>query len=109
MSTGVPGGQQLYVGPKGSLRYTIAHSGYVPNGSYTSGFRKYPEPEKHLYWTFDGAGGSSGFFACPQGKDSVGHVAYKVYANVEGFVKTDCLGFTASRDYFEGAAAWQYE
>lgn len=39
MATTVPGGQQLYVGPRGSLRYTQAHSAAVRPGSYTTGFK----------------------------------------------------------------------
>lgn len=38
MAVEVPGGQQVFISPKGALRYTDAHSGYVPPGSITSGF-----------------------------------------------------------------------
>ncbi|KAH7055971.1 hypothetical protein B0J12DRAFT_596909 [Macrophomina phaseolina] len=37
LNVAVPGGQQVFIGPRGLLRYTRAHSGDMPRGSITSG------------------------------------------------------------------------
>ena len=43
MGTIVPGGQMVYIDPVcGAVRYTQAHSAYMPNGSITTGWTRTP-------------------------------------------------------------------
>lgn len=37
LNVAVPGGQQVFIGPRGLLRYTQAHSAQMPRGAVTSG------------------------------------------------------------------------
>ncbi|KAJ5092457.1 CAZyme family GH3 [Penicillium alfredii] len=58
----VPGGQRIYVDPKGALRFTTPHSAYEPAGS-SDGIFKYTTGKQFGHWTYTGQG-ASGFKAC---------------------------------------------
>ncbi|KAF3934018.1 hypothetical protein ABW19_dt0200844 [Dactylella cylindrospora] len=113
MAVSVPGGQQLYIDPKGALSYTQAHSGYMPKGSITNGFKVEDNHETHLSYFSHARGG---FLACPTGKKATG--PYQIFVDVDGKLKDkdvpskkkrDCLGFTAAGGSAqEQFAAWQY-
>ncbi|KAK8183439.1 IgE-binding protein [Phyllosticta capitalensis] len=100
----VPGGQQVYVKPDGSLTYTVAHSAYMPEGSKSTGF--------HLNNGTSSSGLGSltyglGWVACPTGNSTTGF-PYQIYA---AFVnKTGCLGFDflTSNVLTDKVGAWQY-
>ncbi|PKX95949.1 putative IgE-binding protein [Aspergillus novofumigatus IBT 16806] len=88
LDVAVPGGQRIYVDPRGALRFTTAHSGYIP-----------PAPPP----------GASGFVACPKSNGTATH--WQVYASVANVTgSAECLGFDAlavpSND--TRAAAWEY-
>ncbi|KAJ5623891.1 hypothetical protein N7510_000200 [Penicillium lagena] len=108
MDVEVPGGQQVYVGPAGALRYTIAHSASMPEGSTVGGMH-YDAEKPYSYLTFKGRG-ATGLMACPT-KD---HKHWQVFAALEdATVPTgnvnDCLGFDAMAVTYKGKVpAWQY-
>ena len=107
MDVEVPGGQQLYVGPKGVLSYTIPHSAATPEGSSVQGF-KYTA----------GASGSVGslifedvgFAACPVVDGTLTGKLYQIYATVEdGKYTTNCTGISLGAVSYTGdVAAWEY-
>ncbi|KAL8959439.1 MAG: hypothetical protein Q9193_003699 [Seirophora villosa] len=119
MNVIVPGGQQVYVAPNGALRFTIAHSAYVPAGSAIDGFNAtVGEINGSLgHFTFNGLG-ADGFLACPVNADGKG--PYQVFANVKGLSDKDvpggckdkCLGFGALTAPYkaddQSAFVWQY-
>lgn len=85
----VPGGQSVYVAKDGSLSYTIAHSGVVPEGSIADQFSKTAPTEGNVvgYLNFE-----TGFVACPSATDS----SYQVFGQTDGFkAAAECLGFNA--------------
>lgn len=91
----VPGGQQVYVGPDGSLSYTTAHSAYIPPGSTVTGFSRTPAPNSDLfgYLNWD-----CGFLACPGSEED----GWKVYGNLDNVTfSDDCLSFSAIACKFE--------
>lgn len=98
----VPGGQQVYVAPDGSLSYTVAHSAYIPVGSISDQFsRDAPaEGQQFGYLHFE-----TGFVACPAGEGE----GYKVFGQVQGGTYgPECLGFSALTVATDKAGAWQY-
>jgi hypothetical protein len=98
----VPGGQQVYVAPDGSLSYTVAHSAYIPPGSIVDQFsREAPaEGQAFGYLNFE-----TGFVACPAGEGQ----GYKVFGQVQGGTYgPDCLGFNALTVAGDKPGAWQY-
>ncbi|EXJ86368.1 hypothetical protein A1O3_03319 [Capronia epimyces CBS 606.96] len=105
----VPGGQQLYVTPRGEIGYTQAHSSFMPNGSLPCPFTYYKAPGAPLGLLSTQAFGADGLMACPTDGD-----AWQVFANLrnatvpQGNV-SQCLGFDGlALDYPELFAAWQY-
>jgi hypothetical protein len=109
MNVEVPGGQQVYVDKTGRMRYTIAHSGFIPPGSITGGFvyeagafggnQPFADRLSHP---------KGGFVACP-GKGK-GKNTYRVYVARKGFkAGKGCLGFDWLAQNTTGIAAWQYE
>ncbi|EOD48974.1 hypothetical protein GTA08_BOTSDO10587 [Neofusicoccum parvum] len=99
LSTAVPGGQQVYIAPDGSLSFTQAHSAYIPEGSVTDGFTTSQSSGFGiLSWT-------NGFIACPSAN---GTFPYQVYGG--GYSNnTACLGFDFLTSNYTGTAgAWQY-
>lgn len=108
MNTAVPGGQQVYIGPKGLLRYTQPHSADMPAGSITSGlvvndsnnlFNKY-----YKYWL------------CNTDADSDAYQVWLEYRNDQGSIinngltgKNACFRINLlAKDVKKGAAAWEY-
>lgn len=83
----VPGGQQVYVAPDGSLSYTVAHSASIPAGSITDQFSR-TAGTSFGYLNFE-----TGFVACPVGGAGTG---YQVYGQTQTFeASSECLGFSA--------------
>lgn len=103
MSTVVPGGQRVYIGPAGALRFTQAHSSYEPKGSKEGGFSITPWDSNPDVWIIDHKGG---FYACPAKKENV----WQIFVGVKGFhdKNGDCLSFTMFAPGQDGVAAWQY-
>lgn len=104
----VPGGQQVYIGPHGALRFTQAHSAFIPPGSSLGPF-EYQPGHPYSFYSYSGWG-ASGFMACP----SKNHKRWQVFADIQnatvptGHVK-DCLGFEALALTYKGETpAWQY-
>lgn len=86
----VPGGQQVYVAPDGSLSYTTAHSVAIPAGSIVDQFSK-TDPTAGA--TFGYLNFETGFVACPVGAADAG---YQVFGQTQDFkAGADCLGFSA--------------
>lgn len=82
----VPGGQQVYVAPDGSVSYTVAHSAYMPTGSIVDGWSR-TEGESFGHLTF-----KDGLIACPAGEGK----GYQVYGQIAGVnFAPECLGFSA--------------
>lgn len=106
--TEVPGGQQVYVGPQGGLRFTQAHSAFIPPGSDVGGMIYEPgKPYSHL--TFKGFG-ANGLMACPTKTNHHWQVfAAMDNATVPTGNVNDCLGFDAVALTYSGPVpAWQY-
>lgn len=102
----VPGGQQVYIGPHGALRFTQAHSAFIPPGSSLGPFKYEPGcPFSHYTYTGEGA---SGFMACPKNN------RWQVFAAIENATVpsgnvADCLSFNALAVTYKGPIpAWQY-
>lgn len=118
----VPGGQSIYVDPKGALSFTAPHSAYMPPGSSTGPF-KYTPGQPFGTWTFSGQG-ASGFMACPvppQNATAVSRRAssaprWQVFAarqnaTVPTGKVADCLGFEALAvplNVSSSHLAWEY-
>jgi hypothetical protein len=102
MSVVVPGGQQVYVQTDGQVGYTIAHSASIPQGALTSPFEYTPPKDGEALGslTFN----EKSFSACPAGDEGV----YQIYANIDGFTRTDCIGILLGTSEFDGTAAWEY-
>lgn len=106
----VPGGQQVYVDPKGAVRFTSPHSAYMPPGSVTGPFEytaPVPNGNNLGSWTFKGQG-ASGFMACPTEDKRYQVFAARKDAEVPGNDTSKCLGFNAATSQFNGTAAWEY-
>lgn len=118
----VPGGQAIYVDPKGALRFTVPHSAYEPAGSSDGPFTYIPG-KSFGHWTYHGQG-ASGFMACPTNgtagshhsrRDAASTPKWQVYAALRnatvpsGNVR-DCLGFDALAVAANSTspAAWEY-
>ncbi|KAF7158076.1 hypothetical protein CNMCM5623_002588 [Aspergillus felis] len=107
LDVAVPGGQVIYVDPRGALRFTTAHSAYIPAGSSTGPF-VYTAGTPFGHFAYQGQG-ADGFAACPKSNGTATHwQVYAAVANVTG--GAECLGFDAlavpSND--TRAAAWEY-
>jgi len=87
----VPGGQQVYIAPDGSMSYTGPHSVYKPEGSIVDGWSK-TEGENFGYLTFD-----QGLIACPPGNGTnETYPGYQVFGQLPNITFTPgCLGFNA--------------
>ena len=87
----VPGGQQVYVAPDGTMSYTSPHSVFKPNGSIVDGWSK-TEGENFGYLTFD-----QGLIACPPANETNGtYPGYQVYGQLPNITfAPGCLGFNA--------------
>ncbi|KAJ4520744.1 hypothetical protein HRR83_002823 [Exophiala dermatitidis] len=109
MAVIVPGGQQLYVTPRGEIGYTQAHSSFMPNGSLPCPFTYFKGPGAPLGILGIDAFGATGLMACP-----TDGAAWQVFANLPNATvpqgnASQCLGFDAlALDFPKLYAAWQY-
>ncbi|KAH9900371.1 hypothetical protein F4778DRAFT_781912 [Xylariomycetidae sp. FL2044] len=71
----VPGGQRIYVAPAGALSFTIAHSAYIPEGSYTTGIEVAEGGDELLFTAVE----NSGWYVCGDGS---GGEAVQIFALV---------------------------
>ncbi|KAF2197067.1 hypothetical protein GQ43DRAFT_403814 [Delitschia confertaspora ATCC 74209] len=100
LSVMVPGGQQVYVAPDGSLSYTAPHSAYVPEGSIRDGWYK-TEGDMFGNLKFE-----KGLIACPAAGQGNG---YQVFGQLAGLTfAPECLGFNALTVNQTGPGAWEY-
>jgi len=98
LAVDVPGGQQVYIAPDGTMSYTSPHSAYMPTGSIIDGWNK-TEGTQFGYLTFD-----EGLVACPttgQGYQVYGQIANITFA-------PECLGFDALTSNTTLFGAWEY-
>ncbi|KAI4863313.1 hypothetical protein F4820DRAFT_427303 [Hypoxylon rubiginosum] len=105
LDVSVPGGQQVYVAPDGSLSYTTAHSAFMPNGSIVTGFSRSRSEAfgAPIYWGMDGRS----WLICPVGEGEPREKTYQLFI-LAGNQKEDCL-LTGVRTYTSsGPDAWQY-
>ncbi|KAE8350532.1 hypothetical protein BDV28DRAFT_36939 [Aspergillus coremiiformis] len=112
LAVAVPGGQSIYVDPKGALAFTVPHSSFTPPDSSTEGFAYKASKNGGLgRWSL-----KQGLMACPTTNATAvpGNPRWQVFAALKnatvptGNVQ-DCLGFsavTASRN--GSAAAYEY-
>lgn len=113
----VPQGQKLYVSPNGQIKYTPAHSDYMPNGAYVGGwFDKTivqdcgPTIQVLDWLATDGSSG--GLSLCPKvAKFLTGTGAsHALYARTPQFNQTDCVDVLGLVQRTSNATygAWQY-
>ncbi|KAL6237169.1 hypothetical protein BDW75DRAFT_92165 [Aspergillus navahoensis] len=96
LSVVVPGGQQIYVAPTGALKFTQAHSAYIPPGSSYGPFEYVPGPEGSVFGHYMYSGwGASGFMACPTEDNRWQVFGALQNATVPSGNVEDCLGFSA--------------
>ncbi|KAI9369309.1 hypothetical protein BJX61DRAFT_545698 [Aspergillus egyptiacus] len=110
LSVVVPGGQQIYVSPEGALKFTQAHSAYIPPGSSYGPFEYVPGAPGSVFGHYVYSGwGTSGFMACPTEDDRWQVFAALQNATVPSGDVADCLGFSAMAvPTNQTGAAWQY-
>ncbi|KAG8424808.1 hypothetical protein J3458_001570 [Metarhizium acridum] len=94
MNAIVPGGQQAYVAPEGTISYTAPHSAYIPPGSITTGFHLVPT-QFEGFWEF--AIDSHELMACPEtpGQGPWQVIVVRENSSVPSRDPTDCLKFKA--------------
>ncbi|KAF2005897.1 hypothetical protein P154DRAFT_570627 [Amniculicola lignicola CBS 123094] len=95
----VPGGQQVYIAPDGTMAYTAPHSAYMPYGSIVDGWSK-TKGENYYYLNF-----KDGLVGCPP---TVQNQGYQVFGKIAGFNSTGCLGFSSLALNTTGVGAWEY-
>ncbi|KAI0458416.1 hypothetical protein F5B21DRAFT_429920 [Xylaria acuta] len=104
LDVSVPGGQQVYVGPDGSLSYTQAHSASMPQNSTVVGFsRERSEAFGAPVYLY-----SSGryWYLCPVTEGEPRERTYQIFASNEN--PEGCYG-TQIRTYTPDAGhVWQY-
>ncbi|KAI1387196.1 uncharacterized protein F4822DRAFT_443992 [Hypoxylon trugodes] len=118
MAVQVPGGQSIYVAPKGQVQYMQAHSASVPQGSFTGGwFNKTvlsdcaPPRDVLDFLSTDGSG-IGGIALCPDVEAFMAGTgaSHRLYAHTPGFNLTNCIdaiGLTLHGTTAE-VGAWQY-
>ncbi|KAJ5757309.1 uncharacterized protein N7511_006003 [Penicillium nucicola] len=117
----VPGGQAIFVDPKGALRFTSPHSAYEPAGSSDGPFN-YTPGNTFGHWSYEGQG-ASGFMACPtngtttyrRSRRAAAAPQWQVYAALQNATVpsgsvSDCIGFDALAvaDNSTAPATWEY-
>ncbi|KAL8823795.1 MAG: hypothetical protein Q9170_008316 [Blastenia crenularia] len=117
MDVGIPGGQAVYIGPQGQLRFSQAR---VPVGrdatmiEFALSVNPIPAPPGVSAFVFSGVGKASGYLACPVTPKG----PWQVFADlasiqdswVPGGDVSNCIGFDAlAADYTSPApAAYEY-
>lgn len=107
MSVMVPGGQQAYLDPYWNVKYTQAHSAYIPPGSITTGFGAY------LGGGFVNLNeGSWGWVACPPRASGGGGPAWNLVAKnaTNADIVKDCTPINLKVNPLPSGTvgAWQY-
>ncbi|KAL2076158.1 hypothetical protein VTL71DRAFT_1101 [Oculimacula yallundae] len=111
MDVTVPGGQRAFVRKDGSLGFTIAHSGAIPEGAMLGPFQFTPQQESGTVGRllFE----ERGFNACKTGqKGSSGRDVYKLYAlsiASKEQLEKECTDVVFNTATWTGAMAWQSE
>jgi hypothetical protein len=114
----VPGGQQIYVDPSGQIRYTQAHSTYLPAGAYIGGWYNKtvvsdcaPVVDVIDFLATDGSN-VGGLLLCP---DTPNYMAgtgasYQLYAKTPEFNATNCVVAIGLLQHGSTATfgCWQY-
>ncbi|PTU23511.1 hypothetical protein P175DRAFT_0500074 [Aspergillus ochraceoroseus IBT 24754] len=110
LSVVVPGGQQIYVSPEGALKFTQAHSAYIPTGSSLGPFEYEAGAPGSAFGHYLYTGwGASGFMACPTSDEKWQVFAALQNATVPSGSVDDCLGFSALAVPTDDAGnTWQY-
>ncbi|KAI1093052.1 hypothetical protein F5B19DRAFT_172771 [Rostrohypoxylon terebratum] len=103
LDVAVPGGQQVYVAADGSLSYTVAHSGALPEGANATGWTR---EQSQAFGAPIVLGNYNHFWnLCPVTEGEPTERTYQVFvgSGIEG-----CLG-TGVRTYASsGPDAWEY-
>ncbi|KAF2671555.1 hypothetical protein BT63DRAFT_369266 [Microthyrium microscopicum] len=107
MNTEVPGGQQVYVAPNGLLKYTVPHSGNIPEGSLTTGLIvNATTAQLNRYYTF---------WMCNLPEDSNVWQVWLQYEDEKGSIriggqgdKNACTRFVLISEPVQGIGAWEY-
>ena len=114
----VPGGQQVYVHPSGEVKYTQAHSAYMPIGSILGGWYNKtvvsdcaPSTQVLDFYAPDMAG-ATGLVLCTDIDDFMAGTgaSFKLHAITPGFNVTGCeavLGLTMHGNA-ASTGCWQY-
>ncbi|RYP09193.1 hypothetical protein DL764_001464 [Monosporascus ibericus] len=118
MAAMVPGGQQVYVSPNGQVKYTVAHTAFMPQGSYTDGwFNKTVVQDcgsiiEILDWLATDGSNSGGLALCPKVADFLTGTgaSHSLYARTPGFNQDDCIDVMGLVQQSSNAAygCWQY-
>ncbi|KAI0397695.1 hypothetical protein F5Y17DRAFT_454849 [Xylariaceae sp. FL0594] len=108
LSVTVPGGQQVYVAPDGSLSYTIAHSAYIPPGSVVVDFKreqKAGDASAPIFLRVEG----HQFYLCPVAGETAD--AQKKVSQVFAFTKPKkgCEKTKVVTNTPQTQAVWQYQ
>lgn len=114
----VPGGQNIYIAPNGQVKYTQAHSAYMPRGSLIGGwFNKTvmadcaPTTDVLDFWAADGSN-RGGILLCPNTQTFMKGTgaSYQLYAKTTSFNATNCVGAMGLLQHGSAAVfgAWQY-
>lgn len=114
----VPQGQQVYVSPDGKIKYTMAHSGFMPKGSFVDGwFNKTVVQDcgptvQVLDWLATDGSNSGGVVLCPKvaGFLTGTGASYALYARTPQFNVPDCIPLVGlvQRSSNASYGAWQY-
>ncbi|KAK9781466.1 hypothetical protein AB5N19_05893 [Seiridium cardinale] len=118
MAVEVPGGQAIYVAPNGQIKYTQAHSAYMPTGSLVGGwFNKtvvshcVPDTNVLDFLATDGSN-RGGVMLCPDAQSFMEGTgaSYQLYAMTTHFNASNCLEAIGIVQHKSGAnyGAWQY-
>lgn len=118
MQVEVPGGQAVYIAPNGQVKYTQAHSAYMPPGSIVGGWLNQtvvsdcaPTIDVLDFWPTDGSS-QGGILLCPNTQDFMAGTgaSYQLYARTTGFNATNCVKAVGLIQHGSAAklGAWQY-
>ncbi|KAI0434895.1 hypothetical protein F5Y09DRAFT_295151 [Xylaria sp. FL1042] len=84
LDVSVPGGQQVYIAPDGTLSFTQAHSAYIPPGSIVTGFSRNASQETgapfYLYSDL------ASWYLCPVTEGEPTTKVYQIYASDQDIV-----------------------
>ncbi len=108
----VPGGQQVYAAPDGSIRYTTPHSANIPLGSKQCPLTYSKQDGDEFGILSTNVWGARGLMTCPTPDESWQVFAAMPNATVPSGNIEDCVGFLAVTSVYNGvnggAAAFEY-